>query len=336
MYLKLTNDIVVRLLGLPDEETFMDMLRRPVLMEVVVAKPTPIATLHRVYGGMYDAKLLLETCAEKDIPLLDALIAGYGYKPDWRLRILMLPRILSTLRVDGIPIYVCQFTTPNTGKSFFAIKNRTALNWAYTAEVPSLAFLVYDAKSGFPGVVVYRDGIAFDGVDKWSDAPFRLSRDYELLLTGMEEGVWARGVSTPVGEVHRYLNMIFFGNLPYIPSTRHDREIVEGYLSSLWNSKVFIDRIAVCHVYTERITLSDYITGMYLPDGLLQRVVEEVSRLASRQPRYSSSLQGRYKLHADRVYRALSVLMPSDVDKIDVDTMVEHGFTYMLEVMQGG
>lgn len=329
IYVKLANNITGRLLNVPEDERMGEILRRPVLASITIQGKKPVVYISKVYGEETDVNELLDIVEELELTPLHLLVWGYGYHFSRDTGRVMIPRLLSLFKIDNRPVYVVQLTPPNTGKTHFALRNRTAFNWGYTAEVPSLAYLVYNARDGFYGIVFTRDGVAFDGMEKWSDQSFRLSKDYELLLTGMEQGIWGRGVSTPVNEVYKVLNMLFLGNVTF-EEDKPDRKYVQEVLSFMWNTEVFLDRISLCDVMYERIDLQRYISDYILPDGVLYSLVKTLEEKAQKVTGVKSSLQGRLRRHSIAVQKVMSVLgLEPDSEK--VDEMVEYGVRYSWE-----
>jgi len=324
---RFNNNVVAEIISPLTPETVKEVTRNPVKVRIYIRSKHVEAWIMKVYGGLYDVKEFIEEAGDQ---LLKALIEGYGYEYNEKTLRVMLPRILALFRVSTMPIYLFQVTPPNTGKTFYLLRNRTAFNWAYTSEVPSLAYLVWNARDNFPGVVYYRDGIGFDGVDKWSLQPFRISKDYELLLTGMEQGVWGRGVASPMPEIKKPLNMVFMGNVDTAPMRRvPDRVIAMEMMRPLFKPEVFFDRIHLVDTYYESVNVQKYIRNTALPDAMIRGVIEVLSENANRQTGYSS-LTGRMARHSvalQKIFKTLGLDIPGEI----VDEMVENGVSYVWE-----
>ncbi|RLG86894.1 MAG: hypothetical protein DRO39_01945 [Thermoprotei archaeon] len=325
--LKLSNSITCTLVDLPEPEEIREIAQNPVRVMVFSTKGKVVCHVNKVYGGSYDIARIVRAIEERGVSPLKVLVAGYGYVPERMMLRMMLPRILSLFKVDGIPVYALQLTPAATGKSSFMLRNRIAFNWAYCSEAPSLAYLVYNAKDGFPGVVHYRSGVGFDGVEKWSQQPLRISKDLEMFLTGMEQGVWSRGVATPLQEVTKFLNMFFAGNI-VTRGAKSDREEAYSVLVGVMPPSQFLDRIAVVDVTLEDVDALRHYTGYVLPDSILRGLVQHYEREASKIRDVSSSLSKRYERHSRAVQRVLLALgvkhNPDDADAIVMDGFSRH------------
>ena len=330
--LELSNGVRGIAVGV-DEDNIKDVVSAPI--EVIIARSQSVPVIHikRIYGRVDNADELIDKLREENVPLYDALLMGFGYKPCDKARVLMLPRILSLFRVNGMPLYTLQITPRATGKTEFGTRVRDILNWAYTGEAPSFAFLIYDARTRSIGQVFLRNGIVFDGIDKWGEKIWNISTDYELLLTGMEQGVWSRGVSGAPVSGRKYVNMLFFGNVIDASLQRlPDRECTVAAISIFGDPEPFLDRIVLTHYSLDRVDINELVTGRVLPDSVMRYLINHVQELIDRDSTvYTSNLEGRLSRHSASFQKAVRNMGVS-VDSDTADVIVGKGLDYALNV----
>ena len=189
----------------------------------------------------------------------ELLALGFGYKQEPKAYGLLIPRLLPIFRPQNTALHVISFTPPDTGKSTFAnLLERVWSAYFYT-ETPSLAQLVGDARYNSYGVAYYYRTLIFDEFDKLGSLERqKLEELWRVLQTGMEQGVWKRGVSSK-GEIsyRNTVSLLFFGNvtdedlLNYTSQslTTNHKDRLEYLIREKYklNTKQFLDRI----VYAE-------------------------------------------------------------------------------------
>lgn len=241
---------------------------------------------------------------------------GYHYYP--QILAPLIPRFLSWLGgPNGVPIHVLQLEPPNTGKTVFALRSEIAMNYEYLNEPPTLAHLVYDGKEKSLGPVFTKDGLIFDEFDKYSLQKERVQQCLDILLTGMENGRWVRGVSSagfPIPNIRRLIPILFMGNITnagYFISgePKEMRKSVESMLTEQWgfSTSALIDRIAVIEAYQEPIYISSLLSNQYLPDSILRGLLQILKQSMTLSP-IDTSLMGRVQRHCDNVNSALHQL----------------------------
>ena len=149
------------------DESYVDDLQNELLHVVVVRKGNvyfatdvePLVTKPKVERG----KELKEVAEAEGVDIGDIPALGYGYVTPYfdnvkyndnigRLSLLTLIRFFTTVKVQGTPLHAFELTTPNTGKTTFAVRNIYLVNWGYIDEPPSFARLIMDAKTGALGL----------------------------------------------------------------------------------------------------------------------------------------------------------------------------------------
>jgi len=272
---------------------------------------------------------------------LSAVTVGLGYKDNVHIKRLLLTRVVSWFRgFDNRPIYTIQLTPPNTGKTQFAIRCMTMLNWEYLNEVPTLPRLIMDSRTGAYGIVFLRDGIVFDEFDKWSDFAERIKLLHSTLLTGMEQGVWSRGTTTVIMNAYmqcRFIHMFFTGNLTNLqfPLKYTLREELAISLASTIGLDIapFVDRLSLVDIYTGQVDLQRHITWRQLPDNIMRGLIEVVQRQVKHCD--VSSLQGRQMMQTNNVYSVLTA-MGYDVNPETIDKAVigEHNSDVYMKLLE--
>jgi len=192
----------------------------------------------------------------------ELLALGFGYKMTNESYGLLIPRLLPIFRPQNIPLHVISFTPPNTGKSTFAgLLERTWSAYYYT-ETPSIANLIGDARYNSYGIAYYYRTIVFDEFDKLGSLERqKLEELWKALQTGMEQGLWKRGVSSK-GEIsyRNTVSILYFGNVTdedlmnYVSQSKSSnaKDRIEHLIREKYklSTKQFIDRI----VYAEYLT----------------------------------------------------------------------------------
>ncbi|CAH69402.1 hypothetical protein [Deltalipothrixvirus pozzuoliense] len=202
-----------------------------------------------------------------------------------RLSLLMLLRFFTTAKVGGMPVHAFELTTPNTGKTTFAVRNIYLVNWGYIDEAPSFARLVMDAKTSALGLVFRNDGVFIDEIDKYGS---NMRDVIHIMLTGMSHGVWKRAKGdTDAPSIVRRIPVYFAGNKDSSTlGTMSTRNYIKNVLVSmkLYQSLVdaLLDRIAITIANEAEINASDYVSGYVIADTYLRGYISYVSSQATK------------------------------------------------------
>ena len=282
----------------------------------------------RVQEDRSTAMRLVANLAREGVPFpgLGALLLVMGYAlgrlvtaDDKRWFPLAVARALPIASPE--PIHIVELSAPGTGKTTWAIAYHTALGWEFYNEVPSLATLVGDARTG-KSAIAGAQGVWFDEFDKWgTNAQKRgdLAEIIEVLLTGMEQGVWKRGKGgVNAVEVVNPIPVVFTGNTwgPVGSCRGALRGLLEPIAKSA--SRAFEERVSVC-VYARDKTnaFMDYAVATMIgrttaprPSVLrgLRSILQEAYAMAP-EPEIPGKYSGRMRRHYKRVYRALWALI---------------------------
>jgi len=177
------------------------------------------------YGKSYKIDQLEIYTAEKDTDTakellqeynpLDLLCYALGYKPEPEVKAVILPKLLSIFKPYEKAIHVVQFTSPRLGKTESAKLLAELSNGYYCGVLPKRTKLIYNASLGSYGLAYYYDTLFIDEFDKLSGqrlADFKES--YEILLSGMDNGIWQReSSSSKASDFKRYVGLCFMGNI---------------------------------------------------------------------------------------------------------------------------
>lgn len=296
------------------------------------------------YTNEDDAKRILD---EYDLTPLEILIAGLGIKPTNETIRLFAPRLLALFSYQDRPIHVMQFTNVETGKTEFGTRLEFIFSWTFYSEFPSVAELIYDGRTGSAGAVFTSNGIVIDEMDKVSKAKF--IEAYQPLNTGLENGLWRRGISCHGRrlEIYRRVPFLVFGNCNqgndvldtrlYDNTRQIAKEIIESTISRTReddrtvNIYSFLDRFAICDVYSRYVPITEYLIindhgaiGV-LPDSVFRGLVSVLQKkVPSMYLESSEECKGRKRRHAEAVYNVMRVLLDTDLD-VDIVRQVVAG-----------
>jgi len=178
----------------------------------VIAKTAKL----QFFRADYDLKTAEELL--KEYKAIDLLMYGLGYKPTPEAIAVTLPRLLTLFKyydrnkIAGV--HVVSFQQAGTGKSSTFEKLESLANACYCEEIPTVARLIGDARLGTYGIVKRADIIAVDEFDKIAgDFKERFEAIFPILLTGMEQGIYRREVSSKRElSVKKAVSYCFMGN----------------------------------------------------------------------------------------------------------------------------
>ena len=274
-----------------------------------------------------------EIMEEHALTPIELLLYSLGIRPCVETVRLYAIRFLSLFFYDARPIHVIQITQPETGKSHYSVRMEFAFNFTHFTEFPSPARLIYDARLNAKGAVFTSNGIVIDEIDKLDRNTFK--KAYMSLNTGLENGVWRRGVTSSLGasvEGYRFVPFVLFGNVPEEMRIEESyRQSFETWLREYTNMNVsaFVERFALVDVCLDSISVSRYlirneqgIVG-FLPDEVLRGVVRIVEdSIEYEYVEEDEECFGRLRTHAEAVYNVLKALLDTDIDADDVKKLI--------------
>ncbi len=313
-------------------------------------------TLH----GKVDTDKAKEILNEYNLTPAEIIISGFGVKPDKVIHRLFLPRLLSMFYYLDNPLHVLQFTNVETGKTEFGTRLEFMMSYTFYSEFPSVAELIYDGRTGNVGSVFTSSGIVIDELDKVSK--HRFVEAYQPLNTGLENGIWRRGVSISGRrlEVYRRLPFLFFGNCTQGNDSLYDRlfdnqrqtaiQILNNALRQTdddytININSLFERIAICDVFPKYVPVSDYVilnehhaVGV-LPDPVMRGIIQIVQEsIKDEYVEPDDECKGRMRRHAEAVYNVIYALTLNEyLDVEDVKSVVlgNKDFDYLLPPENG-
>jgi len=264
-------------------------------------------------------KELIEVAESDDIANWEIPTLGYGYVTPstkslfnsnasdevlFRIAKLVNLRFMTTLRVKGQVLHAIELTSPNTGKTTFAVRNVFLLNWSYVDEAPSYAKLIMDARNGALGLVYRSDGIFIDEVDKYGK---EMKDVIHIMLTGMSHGIWVRGKGDrDAPSIKRILPVFLAGNKynKVITSTTPRQYMYDVLSTMMPQSEVeaLLDRIGIVIMNDDPINISDYKSNYVIADSYLRGFVAYVSKLASQNYKDLGLFSGRRRDQANIVH----------------------------------
>jgi len=295
----------------------------------LIAKITEIEPLLTNYD-YESAKRVLNDYGLKPV---EALLLAFGVIPCKETIRLYLPRLISLFYYNGMPVHTIQLTNTDSGKSYFGIRCEFAFNFTSFSEFPSPAKLIYDARNASKGAVFVSNGIVIDEIDKLNKQRFEES--YQPLNTGLENGIWRRGVQTISGinlEGYRLIPFILFGNIlqgedPLYLITENPRNTVTSLLDNATGMSTysFVERFAIVDVIYKRIPILDYVIkkdGVYgsMRDSVLRALILLIQeRIKIQEIDGYGIVNGRLRRHAEAVYNIVSALFGEEVEFDDKD-----------------
>jgi hypothetical protein len=287
------------------------VVRRQGKIYVAVSIEPLIATPKEERG-----KELAEVAEADGIPLWEIPVIGYGYiskstkqlfnsnAPDEALnRLAMLTnlRFITTLKVHGQVTHGIELSTPNTGKTSFAVRNIYLFKWYYINEPPSFARIIMDARTRSLGAVFRSDGLFIDEIDKYAR---ELKEIISALLSGMSHGIWKRAKGdrdTP--NIKRFIPIYFAGNrVNKQLSKLTPRQFIKNVLSALLppsEVEALMDRISITITNENPVNASDYVSKFVIPDSYLRGFNTYISKKASKAYKDLGLFSGRMREQAN-------------------------------------
>ena len=188
------------------------------LDSIIPSRKTVIAETSQL--EFYKADYNIDRAKEllKEYKPIDLLMYSLGYKPTKEAIAVTLPRLLTLFKyydrnkITGV--HVVSFQQKGTGKSTTFEMLESLANAYYCEEIPTVAKLIGDARFGTHGIVEKADIIAIDEFDKIAgEFKDRFEAIFPILLTGMEQGIYRREVSSKRElSVNKAISYCFMGN----------------------------------------------------------------------------------------------------------------------------
>lgn len=307
--------IPIDLLGTSDPDELVNILELPMQMHVKYVKGYLVATnvlLPKIRSYKDIGREIVE-----EIGGYNAILLALGIHPSLETYCVFLPRIVGLFRgfereTDSYPwksIHVMQFTAPNTGKTHYAVRIASVMNYEYLGgELPSPTRLIYDARNNAVGIVGLRNGVIFDEFDKknYQDVQ-KLLTDLRVMLSGLEQGVWTRGTGSKSIEIRRHVNFIIFGNIPPNLQTFNTRQAIIKYFN-VSGFDAFVDRFTMVDIYDEHLDISQYVMPYIMPNSILRGIIEYLQEQLKPEPCSVEKAKGRLRRHCMNLKSILKVL----------------------------
>lgn len=289
--------------------------------------------------GHSDIKRAKEILDEYTLCPAVVLLLGFGILPNRLTLRQYLPRFLSLFYYDGRPIHIIQITNTETGKSTFAARLEFLLNYTSFSEFPSPARLIYDGRTGAKGAVFTSNGVVIDEIDKLRKERFEDA--YQTLNTGLENGIWRRGVQAKSGitmQGYRLIPFILFGNIlkgenplsDFVTSNARDEiTAMLDKLTSL-HTYSFVERFAICDITPARVNVSSYLAkndrGIvgFMKDSVMRGLISHLQKkIEIKSISDEISVRGRLERHCEAVYNVSKVLLNEYPDVKTVEDVVK-------------
>jgi hypothetical protein len=272
IYVKYPNGVraVVPLLGKTEEERVRHALK--------VARSWHVVSLN---GRGYVVKEIMDLTA--DIEAAKAVVEAVGKKRAVAMALGLKPEALDGYWHRAMVLitraHVMELSQPATGKSTYGWYISRVLGGIVVNEPPSVAFLAGDARDGSFGAAFTSNIVVFDEIDKWAKKGESMAQTMDVLLSGMENCVWARGAGKGLS-YSKCVSTAWFGNTPAtLTEVPRDRAKIAELMTKLLkvNAGPLIDRISVIATEAPRFRTD------YLGDMLKPAVVRGLSRILTEE-----------------------------------------------------
>ena len=295
---------------------------------------TYVIEIDSYYTATYDfdtAKSLLQ-----EYKPIDLLMYAIGYKPTPIAIACKLSQLLPLFVFDDKAIHTFVFSAPRFGKSKTA-DILSGLTNAYKTIIPSPARLVYDGRSGKYGLTYWYSVLYIDEFDKVRGRRLEKFQEcYEILLTGMSDGLWQRDISAKAEDFRNLVGFCFMGNIKdakvddytLASYAKNNREKLHEYLES-YNiaPEPFIERITYIDIITKPIQayqLLNYNENnkvMYLEPAVSRAVIKLLQSKVIEQP-IAKRAECELDHHFNRMKAVLQVLQV-DLDDATIESLVQ-------------
>jgi len=324
-----------------------------VYFEVKLTKKIPISNTKAIYTGeliaLYEADYDFDTAKEllKEYRPIDLLMYAIGYVPTAQAIATRLALIIPLFKFNDKAIHTVTFTPSRMGKS------RTAhilkgLASCYVTPMPTPARLVYDGARGKYGLTYFYSTLYIDEFDKIQSTKRKdaFKEAYEILLTGMSDGVWVREVSSKAEDFHNLVSFCFMGNIDdkklndYIginKLNKNSREMLYDLLKDVVVAEPFVKRICYAEFIDTEVEAYRFLNYnennqvMYLHPKVSRAIIKLLQDKVIEQP-----ISKRPKSELDEHFNELKAVLTVLGIELDDDTIerLVNGSTTFLDVLQ--
>jgi hypothetical protein len=272
IYVKYPNGVraMVPLLGKTEEERVRHALK--------VARSWHVVS---VDGRGYVVKEIMDLTA--DVEAAKAVVEAVGKKRAVAMALGLKPEALDGYWHRAVVLitraHVMELSQPATGKSTYGWYISRVLGGIVVNEPPSVAYLAGDARDGSFGAAFTSNIVVFDEIDKWAKKGESMAQTMDVLLSGMENCVWARGAGKGLS-YSKCVSTAWFGNTPaMLTEVPRDRAKIAELMTKLLkvNTGPLIDRISIIATEAPRFRTD------YLGDMLKPAVVRGLSRIMTEE-----------------------------------------------------
>jgi len=272
IYVKYPNGVraMVPLLGKTEEERVRHALK--------VARSWHVVS---VDGRGYVVKEIMDLTA--DAEAAKAVVEAVGKKRAVAMALGLKPEALDGYWHRAVVLitraHVMELSQPATGKSTYGWYISRVLGGIVVNEPPSVAYLAGDARDGSFGAAFTSNIVVFDEIDKWAKKGESMAQTMDVLLSGMENCVWARGAGKGLS-YSKCVSTAWFGNTPaMLTEVPRDRAKIAELMTKLLkvNTGPLIDRISIIATEASRFRTD------YLGDMLKPAVVRGLSRIMTEE-----------------------------------------------------
>jgi len=272
IYVKYPNGVraMVPLTGKTEEERVRHALK--------VARSWHVVSLN---GRGYVVKEIMDLTA--DAEAAKAVVDAVGKKRAVAMALGLKPEALDGYWHRAMVLitraHTMELSQPATGKSTFGWYISRVLGGIVVNEPPSVAFLAGDARDGSFGAAFTSNIVVFDEIDKWAKKGESMAQTMDVLLSGMENCVWARGAGKGLS-YSKCVSTAWFGNTPAtLVEVPRDRAKIAELMTKLLkvNAGPLIDRISIIATEAPRFRTD------YLGDMLKPAVVRGLSRIMTEE-----------------------------------------------------
>ena len=301
------------------------------------------AEIEAIYTATYDydrAKELLSEYQPTDLLLYSA-----GYIPSAESLATKLPMFLPLFKPFGQPIHVLTFTPPRYGKSKTASILR-GLSESYHTVLPSPAKLIYDGRSGRYGLCYFYSTLYIDEFDKIAGRRKEIFKEsYEVLLTGMSDGLWLRDISSRAQDYTNTVSFCFLGNTEQFElnefntpagSVSHKDKLRELIYKADVEASPFIERIAYAEFIYKPVQAYKWLNFdennrvMYLEPKVARAVIKLLNEECKKQ-RLLKKPECEADKHLNNIYAVLSTLQ-IDISESDLEDLTS-GYTTFTDLL---
>ena len=338
LFTDLTDELFDTLLELQNQQLYF---KGRVIDKIALSERRAMyeVEINSVYTATYDfdrAKELLN-----EYKPIDLLMYAIGYKPCNESIACKIAQLLPLFTFEDKAIHTVIFTPPRFGKS------RTAsilcgLTKAYATVFPSPAKLIYDGRSGKYGLTYWYNTLYIDEFDKIRGRRLeRFQESYEVLLTGMSDGLWQRDISAKAEDFRNLVGFCFMGNIKdakiddftLASYSRNNREKLHEYLEAYNVSpEPFIERITYIDIITKNVqaykllNYNEQNRVMYLEPSVSRAIIKTLQDEVIEKP-IAKRAESELDHHFNRLKAVLDTLN-IELDDATIEQLVNGETTF--------